>query len=505
MKKLVVPVVSLAVALGVVSPALAKQKQKPKRQTNNNQARVARLQKRELTLEKELDQLRADLQHLTPARQRLLIAKRLPSQHKVAPKPRGHYKGYVHFGGSPVITSPYLGIRSEFDASDLIVNLPTINEDLRLLQQRKKLEEALLKRGADLPKHPLLDLSGKVEGQFTSIKPFVGKRTEDINLSGAELNAFAQVGRWAGAFMTVDYDDSPPSVGGPRSSNSRLFVNKAFLTIGNLRLSRFYGTVGQFYVPFGRYASNMISAPLTLQLARTKARAALLGFHQSGDHGFYGSLYAFKSDSGTSGKQGQGGAYLGYSFLGNPASGDFAVTAISTMADSTGMQSTSGIGFTGFGANNSTEKVRRRVPGFDVHGRLSMGDFTLLAEYVTALRCFNSMDLKYNHHGAKPKALNVEGSYHFHLGGKPAGFALGYAQTWQSFAFNLPRRRYSAVFSTNLWRDTIESIEYHHDENYSRGTTAAGLAGYPGELTYVPTKGLGCNADAVVAQIGVYF
>ncbi len=36
------------------------------------------------------------------------------------------------------------------------------------------------------------------------------------------------------------------------------------------------------YLPYGRYSSNMITAPLTLSLGRINDRAALLGYYKDG-------------------------------------------------------------------------------------------------------------------------------------------------------------------------------------------------------------------------------
>ena len=52
----------------------------------------------------------------------------------------GHVVSYI--AGMPVVSSPYLGDRPAFDGSDYIVNISSINRDVRLMQQRRRLYRA---------------------------------------------------------------------------------------------------------------------------------------------------------------------------------------------------------------------------------------------------------------------------------------------------------------------------------------------------------------------------
>src|SRR5207253_2879745 len=45
----------------------------------------------------------------------------------------------TYIAGTPVVTSPYLGARPAFDGSDYLVNISSINRDVRLMQQRRRL------------------------------------------------------------------------------------------------------------------------------------------------------------------------------------------------------------------------------------------------------------------------------------------------------------------------------------------------------------------------------
>ena len=115
------------------------------------------------------------------------------------------------------------------------------------------------------------------------------------------------------------------------------------------------------------------------------------------------------------------------------------------------------------------------------------------------------MDLTFNRGGATPSAWQAEASYRTKLFDVPTSFAIGYGETTQALAFNLPQKRFLAAINMAIWRDTIETLEYRHDINYPVGTMAAGR-GITGLLTPVVTGGaLGHTSDTITAQLGLYF
>jgi len=413
----------------------------------------------------------------------------------------------MYLGGAPVVTSPMIGLRSEADIGDLIVNMPSVNEDLRILKQRQELIGLYNKFGLPVPTQPIIDLSGRVEGQILSEKPFGSARTNDTDLSGAELDIAALVSPWATGLIAIVYDNNPPAPGtGRHVDNSRVRVDKGFVMIGDLTQSPFYGTLGQFFVPFGQYGSFMVSSPLTQFVGRIKARAALLGYNQSlGSVGaFNGSIVGFRGDSivGGTSTVNNYAVNLDYTFGHSKLSGDVAVSYVANIADAQGMQNNGGAtGFTGFATTNTTSQhIAKRIPGVDLRGSIGYGDFSFLGEYVTATQAFSNTDMTYNNHGARPGAFHIEGVYNFNILGKKSLVALGYDQTQNALALLLPKQRYAATLSTSIWQYTIQSLEYRHDINYSNGNVATGAQGIA-----VQPSGLGSTSDNVTLQIGIYF
>ena len=79
-----------------------------------------------------------------------------------------------------------------------------------------------------------------------------------------------------------------------RTQNSRVFVNKAFVVIGDFLRSPFYLSFGQMFVPFGTFSTTMVSSPVTQILARVQARALVLGYKQQSENNFFAAAYILK-------------------------------------------------------------------------------------------------------------------------------------------------------------------------------------------------------------------
>lgn len=512
-------VVSVACLLGgVVSPAFAAIEETDK------DALIQKISQRTESLENEVKLLKQELKRLKYQRRQVqkkaatMAAVEQPavSANLATPSPVAYNEdsipfvspqlpklpGLLYLGGTPVTASPYVGVRSEYDASDLIVNLPAVNEDLRLQQQWEVLEQEFKKYNQPVPDRPFISLSGKVETQFIATKPYAGRSSTDIDVSGAELDAVAWVNSWALAYLSLKFDNSLTTP--PRTSNSNVFVDDAFISVGELHTFPIYATVGQSHIPFGLYSTSMVSAPLTQSLARTKARYFALGYSNPTPEGLYGSIYTFRGESATatpSDRINQGGINIGYKYHNDQIVAHAGGGLIANIADSEGMQANGGsdAGFTGFGASSANEELAHLVPAADVHASVGCGPFRVGAEYITALRDFDAGDMTFNDQGARPQALSIEGSYSFQAYQKPSSFAIGYQQTKEALALLLPEHRLLATVNTSIWKATIASLEFRHDINYDEGDFATGQG------VAVATSGLGETSEMITAQFGVYF
>lgn len=422
-------------------------------------------------------------------------------------------------GQAFVSTGPYVGVPLQFSGSNLLINSPSVNTDAQLLGIRKKITEQLRAMGGEIveePYHSHLLLSGVVEVQGL-YNHFGRPRHEfqqerrrsdgsDIDLTNVSLDAFfLGPSNCLLGFIEFMYDGSEPansiftSPHHYRVSNSRVLINKAFITIGDFSKSPWYGTFGQSYVPYGRYSSVMVSDTLTKLLGRTKARYVELGYMQQEKNAFYGALYIFRGDSHTGHNKviNNGGFNVGfkYSFCDDFFNGDFGGGMIRNIADSGGLQLGNGVGF------SIDEHLKRRVAGINARGIFSFGTHVdIITEWITAASGFARQDMSYNRRSAQPWALDAEISYSFKMmDGKPTSIALGYARSHQALALGLPKERFSIVGNTSLFRNTLQSLEVRDDREYGRNNKATGAA-----RSHV-SRETGKHDMALTAQFDYYF
>lgn len=416
----------------------------------------------------------------------------------------------TYIAGTPIVASPYLGSRPAFDGSDYIVNISSINRDIRLMQQRRRLYRAYEKIGYPIPHQPIIAISGKVEPLATlgSGDAFFANPTGDLTLGSSELDIAAILNDKIEAYIALSADTSAPALGGQRLSNAAVDLNMGFVNIGDLDETPFYMTAGQLFVPFGRYSTSMVSAPLTMIMARTKARPVILGYKSRHESGPFAAIYGFKSDT-TLNSTAVGGVNLGYVFDTGYTTGEIGASYISAMNNSGGMQftgSTPAVNtgtFGGFSSFTNGNEAVRKIPAFGVHGYLSVDRYNFTAEWVGATGQFRPEDLSFNGRGARPQAGQLEASVTFKTFDKPASVGVGYQWSKQTLALNLPRQRINGVFNISIWKDTVESLEYRHDFNYATTQYANGAA--PLGQVNANTYGPGGATDTLLAQIGVYF
>lgn len=476
-------------------------------------AQAAALKKTVAGLQKQVNSLEQQVDHASKAVNKNSGGRQLSNNMtgKQLVKLIREEKDYLPFdldvpGQAFVSTGPYVGVPFQFAGNDLVVNSPSVNTDLQLLGIRKSIMQQLNVMGGEIVKEPYhshLLLSGVIEGTAGYFNPYGSPSNTDINLGNVSLDAFILgPSPWLLGFIEFTYADVAPVndvFGGTsnyRVSDSRLFVNKAFVTLGNLTESPFYGTFGQSYVPFGVYSSVMVSAPLTKVLTRTKARYIELAFAQQDPvSAFYGSAYIFRGDThlGAAAKVNNGGLNIGYKFKRDWLKGKVGAGVIGNIADSGGMQVAANF--------QNFEKIVHRVPGYDLNTVLSLGDhIDLIGEFITASTSFNPNDMSYKGSGAKPWAYDLEAAYSINLfETKPSSIGIGYSQSHEALALGLPLNRIALVLNTSWWRNTLQSLEFGRDREYANSDTASGAGG-------VLTPAASGQIDkSVTAQFDYYF
>ncbi len=392
----------------------------------------------------------------------------------------------------PVIVAPYFGVDT-----DTLINVPLYNQDVKILQQRQKLENQYKNDDLFL-NSPIVEVSGRIEGLGSISTKDKGGSEKDIDLSNAELDLGIHFNPWVTGFSAISYDNGQQDHPYTRIANSRIYLDRAFLTVGNFNVLPFYFTVGQRYVPFGQYNTNMVNGTFPDNLGKTKARSFLIGYQHPEQSGFYSSVYIFKGDAKLLTNSVMNyGASVGYEFN-SVYPTDIGIDYIRNIADSQGMQSTGGDNFKGFGDNEKTEQLMRLIPGIAAHVKMEIQRVTLLVEYVSAIHSFNAGNLSFNGHGAKVWAGHVEAAYKFQFFEKNSSLAIGYDRTGEALGLNLPEDRYISAFNISVWKNTELSLGVQHSKNYAMNdhATAQGFTVSPPATKY---------SNAAFIKFGAYF
>ena len=488
--------------------------------TTDVDAMVRQINSQTQALEKQVAELKREVKRLKVEQAKVpapATAKAPATKDTVAQDPA--FKAIspvLRMGASPVIIAPYIGVPSQYDASDLIVYQSTYKLDTTMLERYAAFYKKSEAAGIEAPTTPILILSGKIESQIYGSKTYTGPNNSDINLTGAELYAAVHVNSWVSGLLTFNYDDSAPSgTNQQRTTNSNVSVDQAFATIGNLAVSPFYATVGQRTLPFGHYSTYMLSDTLPKSMFKMLERAVLFGYDNQSTGTFqpYANTFVFKDDTrnatGGGDNINNAGANLGMRLNGaNGLNSDFGISGVANVAGSNGMQSTGLDAFPGFSNSEITqadgttivngENLDRKVPGFNAYGGIGNDKVYFIGEYAGATSSFTADNMSYNGHGAKPSAVHGEGAYMFNIANYPANVAVGYDHTWQAIALNMPQQRYITALNVSFIRNTIMTLEFNRWINYAAGDTGTGM----GSAVIQPT---GHYQNNMALQFGVYF
>ncbi len=311
-------------------------------------------------------------------------------------------------------------------------------------------------------------ISGLVQVESRYFRDYEKTDTSEMALNEAGLVIDVQRHKWVSAHLAFIYEQE----------STPLEVDEAFITLGNFEEYPVSLTVGELYVPFGRLETNMVTDPLTLELAETRARTSQLGF-KTGP--FYGSVYAFNGL--TDNKHNTMDHYGGNLGLADDVGGisyDLGVTYINDIDDTAAVSEQLDL--------EASTVDYDHVGGLSAYLVVDMQPISLIAEYVTALDEFKAEHIAFNGSGAKPQGWNIEAAYNFNVMAKDMTFALGYQGTDESVALGLPEQRYLGTISATIFDQTRLSLEYARDVDYN-----------------VSEGGTGNGADSVILQLAVEF
>lgn len=456
----------------------------------------------------------------------------------------------------PVLALPQAYFRPKYNTA------PVYNQDLAMLKMRKAFDSEIKDRKITPLPYPRIELGGSVIGVASLSKPpntppINGRTQTDINLAGANFDVNAEIIDALLGNMRISYDPNGPERIGllntriikpdtvtTRIANSNIFLNTAFLTLGDLNKSPVYLTGGQLFLPFGEYGSSLLTSPFPARLGRMKQRPILVGFEPRFLPGFNASAFIFKGDSfvnQNSGIVNNGGANISYTHSNDWFSITTAGSYIVNIADAGGMQNTGAStivsdagntvdndfldeedlediddddtpptpNFRGFGTN---ERLERRVPAVDARARMKLKNlpFSFYGEMVQPTRSFAANNASFTSNfsegdnllGATPSAWNAEGTIHFAMFDNPSSFTLGYGHSSQALTFNLPQSTRGVTLRTTFKKVITCALGYQYDRAYPYGSYGTGQNFKDfGPLPARANQFVGTNTKTVTGQV----
>ena len=306
---------------------------------------------------------------------------------------------------------------------------------------RHKEEERMQKENFGHMINRYVDFSGLVEVEGSAGQDFEGVNESKFELATVELGFVGKMSDWARAHLTLLYEEG---------GDDKVLVDDAHITLGNTDRFPLYLDAGRQYVPFGNFTTNMISDPLTLEIAETKETALQVGFKVNGA---YGSVFAFNGDTNEGGGDSQieqFGANIGYALERDFFSLDVGMSYMNSIGDSDGL---------GDILKERNLLTADYVGGFGACAVTRIGPISLIGEYITALDDIGDQP------NFQPMAFNVEAGYTFDINGMESTVAVAYQGT-DDMVGNLPESRILASFGIGIFESTTLAFEYAHDMDY---------------------------------------
>jgi len=286
-----------------------------------------------------------------------------------------------------------------------------------------------------------MEISGVVEVEMGLLST-KDNTSSDLGLATVEIGLDGTIAEGVGVhiLMLHEEDDTP------------LEIDEGTITLSNVADIPLSLTAGQMYLPFGKFESNMVSDPLTLEIGETRESTVALGYELDG---IYGSFYVFNgnSENSTDDNASDFGLNLGYT----TNTLDIGVSYLSSFAETDTMQ-------------DSVNSAGDNAPGaIGIHAIISMGPVQIIAEYVSAMDKFDAEDFSFEGNDSRPSAYSAEVGYTMSFMGKETTLAASVQGTKQAANAELAESRIMLGLSSALKDNTSLSIEFMNESDVEGG------------------------------------
>ena len=303
-------------------------------------------------------------------------------------------------------------------------------------------------------------VKGAIEVEVSWSEDYAGVSESDIALATAEFGFEGKMTDWVVGTLALEWLDD----------EDKIDVDEAFVTLGNTEKFPLTLQAGRYVVPFGAFASNTLSDPLTLEAFETKEDAVMVAVEAAG---LRAGVYAFNGDT----NEGEGddtiehfGAHLGYSLEKEPFSLEVGMGYLSSVVDSDFL-------------SENLDLSAEYVGAVAVNARVAIAGISFSGEYMSAIDDYQAGDLEIAE--SQPSAYHLEAGYEVEVSEFPLIFALSYSAT-SDFGGLLPENRVAAMAGIELTEGLRFSLEYTHDTDYEidEGGTAEEADAVTTQLAY---------------------
>lgn len=267
--------------------------------------------------------------------------------------------------------------------------------------------------------------------------------TSDVNLATAELGIEARPMDRLTGFILFSWEDD----------DDKVIVDEAWITLGGSDSIPFYLAAGKRYVPFGTYATLMISDPITLDLGEIADTSIETGIEKSG---FRGAVYAFNGEIDEADANNSiqcFGISAGYSMELRNLQLTFGADWINSILESETLSD----------AVETGGDLKDYAAGLALHALVELGPFQVMGEYVDVIDDINFTD---GTSLPSPSAWSLEAGYTRAVFGHDTTVAAGFQESRHAGGL-LPEKIYLGSVSVDLSHGLSTAIEYKISRDYS--------------------------------------
>ena len=303
-----------------------------------------------------------------------------------------------------------------------------------------------------------------------------------VTLTNFKLNMLANLNAWTNAVVQLgeSYPGQDLTEGLKGSNflaiNSGIQVQQAYLLIGNLAQSPFYGFVGNRYIDFGQFANvNPFTQPLTREFFQAAGDTVGAGIHTNGIDATLSLMNGGNSNNmvyATNGVVAQNLYTRNNSEINN-----FAIN-LGYGQDVNNVDWHVGLGYLNGGSKANARVGKSGQTGdlrtnsvWDANARLSVANFDFYAEYMMSGSASAKADgvngdgdISSYAKGGHAQAWQLAGDYNFPLMGHKSVASLSYSQAKAVNATDATFAQYVAGLRTEAMKNVWAGVEYAYQD-----------------------------------------